>query len=187
MHRMRPLTAALNLAIFAVALGTASCTAGQGAESVHGADLSRLAGRWYVIARLPPAGEHRGFGAEVEYRLHGQKLEESYTAHTGSLDGPLEKLEVQAQPDPEQPSRWRIKEGWLGSKERLLLYVSPGYRRAIVTDGGHGSAWLLAREPEIPEWSLDGMLARLSLQGFDVSKLRRVVQRPEQVGKPGFE
>jgi len=46
---------------------------------------------------------------------------------------------------------------------------------------------LLAREPEIPDWSLAGLLARLSVQGYDVSQLRRVVQKPEQLGKLGFE
>ena len=167
----------------AALLGPGRRAARDGPEPAAGVDLVRLTGRWYLIARLPTAGP--AFGAQVEYRLDGNRLEEVYAAHRDSLAGPLEKTEVQARPDPQAPSRWRIKEGWLRSRDRLLLYVSPGYRRAIVADK-HG-AWVLAREPEIPEWSYAGLLARLTVQGYDVSELRRVVQKPIQVGQPGFE
>jgi apolipoprotein D and lipocalin family protein len=167
----------------ATLLASGFLSARAGPAPAAGVDLARLAGRWYLIARLPAEGP--AFGAQVEYRLAGEVLDEDYAAHRDSLAGSLEKEEVQARPDPDMPSHWHIREGWLRSRERAVLYVSPGYRRAIV--GDDRGAWLLAREPEIPEWSYAGMLARLTVQGYDVSKLRRVVQTPEQMGRPGFE
>lgn len=183
MPRMRPLLAALCLAVLTTVSGASGAP-----EPARNVDLARLAGRWYVIARMPAPAEHHGLGASFEYRVRSDgRIDDLYTAHTGSLGGPVETVETELRPDPAMPSRWQIKTGWLGSTERLLLYVSPGYKRAIVGDGERESAWILAREPEIPEWSLAGLLARLSVQGYDVSKIRRVVQRPEQLGKSGFE
>jgi len=161
----------LRILVLCLALGSpllmemTPALAGGGPEPARAVDLSRLAGRWYLVARLPGIAGQQGLGAQVEYRLDGGKLEESYVAHRGSLDGPLEKEHLQLTPDDEQPARW-VKRSWLSSQERLLLYVSPAYRRAIVGDPGRDWAWVLARAPEIPE---------------------RGPQKAEQTGKAGFE
>jgi apolipoprotein D and lipocalin family protein len=191
MGRMPPRIPALSLTFFAffglALLGPALAEARTAPEPASKVDLSRLAGRWYLIARLPGRTGKPDFGAQVEYKVREHVVGQAYTAHTGSLSGPLEQESVEARADGDEPGRWRIQQGWFGGKDRLVLYVSAGYRRAIIADPERENAWLLAREPEIPEWSYAGLLARLAAQGYDVSKLRRVVQKPEQVGKSGFE
>ena len=47
--------------------------------------------------------------------------------------------------------------------------------------------WIFARKPELTEEKYREMLARFEAQGFDSSKFRRVPQKPEEIGKPGFE
>ena len=71
--------------------------------------------------------------------------------------------------------------------ERWILYVSPDYRFSIAGAPDLDAGWILAREPVIPEWHYAGLLARLAMQGYDVSRFRRVAQKPEQIGRPGFE
>ena len=182
---MRPRIPALGLAFFGLLLLGAALPAVPAAPApAAGCDLARLAGHWYLVARLPTEAA-QGFGAQVDYRIDGGALEEAYAAHDGSLNGPVSEKRVEVRPDPEEPGRWKVSTGWIGSNERLLIYVSPGYRRALVGDAN--AVWVLAREPEIPEWSYAGLVARLGALGYDTTRIRRVVQKPEQAGRPGFE
>lgn len=150
-------------------------------------ELQRYFGRWYVIARLPGSGDG-GLGAYFEFtpRADG-RVDDIYYTRGKSFDRPHKATGRVARPDPARPARWQVDRGWFSSEERLILYVSPDYRHAVAGDAARNAAWVLAREPEIAEWSYAGLLARLAMQGYDVSRFRRVPQKPEQVGRPGFE
>jgi apolipoprotein D and lipocalin family protein len=157
------------------------------AEPAATIDLARYAGRWYVIARAP-AGKPPALGAYFEYRPRDDgRIDDIYYRREGSLQGEPVAVERTAEPDPERPAKWDISTGWLSSEEQWVLYVSEDYRYALVGSPDNAGGWILAREPVIPEWSYAGLLARLAMQGYDVSKFRRVAQKPEQVGRPGFE
>lgn len=150
-------------------------------------DLGRYLGRWYVIARVP-AREPHPRGAYYEYRAVADGgIEAIYSARHDTFDGEPRVMATTARADPQQPARWAVKSGWFGSDERWVLYVSPDYQYTIAGTPDRAAAWILAREPVIPEWSYAGLLARLALQGYDVAAFRRVPQQPEQVGRPGFE
>lgn len=172
----------------ALAAGVAAVTGLQAvpAEPAATFDLTRYLGRWYVIARAPAEGAPRGAYFEYRSRVDGD-IDDIYWAREGSFDGALVTLTRTAHADPARPAKWSVRKGWLNTDEQWVLYVSPDYRHAIVGTPAHGEGWILAREPVIPEWSYAGLLARLALQGYDVSRFRRVPQRPEQIGRPGFE
>lgn len=157
------------------------------AEATAAIDLGRYLGRWYVIARAPATAPHPR-GAYFEYRTGaGGAIQAVYAAREDSFDVEPVLVEHAVSADPAAPARWRVRTGWFGSDERWVLYVSPDYQYTITGTPDHDEAWILAREPEIPEWSYAGLLARLALQGYDVAAFRRVPHKPEQVGRPGFE
>lgn len=149
-----------------------------------GIDLPRYLGRWYVIARAPG---QRDVEAYFEFRWRDDgAIDEWYHARS-AFDRPPEARARVARPEPGQPSRWEVRGGWFSSARRLVLYVSPDYRLALAGNSDQSAAWVLARDPEIPEWSYAGLLTRLALQGYDVARLKRVRQKPEQTGWPGYE
>jgi len=157
------------------------------AEPAVSVDLARYAGRWYVIARAP-AGQPPPRGAYFEYRQRSDgDIDDVYYTREGSFDREPLAVERTARAEPGRPAKWHIRKGWFSSAEQWVLYVSPDYRYAIAGLPAQGEGWILAREPVIPEWSYAGLLARVAMQGYDVSQFRRVPQRPEQVGRPGFE
>lgn len=175
--------ALLALATCAAAVTGRSATPAEPAASM---DLARYAGRWYVIARLPPGGPPPR-GAWFEFRPRGDgEIEDVYVTRAGFDREPV-SVERTARADPRRPAKWEVDSGWFRSAERWILYVSPDYRYSIAGTPGLGEGWILAREPVIPEWRYAGLLARLAMQGYDVSRFRRVPQKPEQVGRPGFE
>lgn len=157
------------------------------AEPVVTIDLARYLGRWYVIARAPADDPHPR-GAYFEYRAQADgAIANVYSAREDSFEGDPIVVERTARADPARAGRWTVRSGWFASDELWVLYVSPDYRYAIAGAPEGGAGWILAREPVIPEWSYAGLLARLAMQGYDVSVFRRVPQKPEQVGMPGFE
>lgn len=157
------------------------------AEPATAVDLARYLGRWYVIARVP-AGEPHPRGAYFEYRAGPDgAIDAVYSAREDSFEHEPVTVESTARAEPGHPSRWTLREGWFGRSERWVLYVSPDYQYTIAGTPARDAGWILAREPVIPEWSYAGLLARLALQGYDVSALRKVPQVPAQLGRPGFE
>jgi apolipoprotein D and lipocalin family protein len=175
------------LAVAAAGVTHAPLASAASPQPARDVDLARFLGRWYVIAHMPGAAREN-LGAYFEYRRRDDgRIDDVYSRHEQSFDRPARTDARVALADPELPARWKVRESWLSSSERLLLYVSADYRYAIAGDPDGSSAWVLAREPEIAEWSYAGLLARLALQGYDVSKFRRVPHKPEQVGRPGYE
>lgn len=177
------------LALAALAACAAAMTGLQAvpAEPAASVDLARYLGRWYVIARVP-AGGPAPRGAYFEYRQRPDgDIDDVYSAREGSFEREPFVVERTAHADPGRPAKWRVRTGWFSTDEQWVLYVSPDYRYAIAGLPERGAGWILAREPVIPEWSYAGLLARVAMQGYDVSQFRRVPQRPEQVGRPGFE
>lgn len=156
------------------------------AEPAAALDLARFQGRWYVIARAPADDPHPR-AAYFEYRARADGALEGRYSSRESFEREPVTVERNAQADPKVPAKWRVRTGWLGSDEQWVLYVSPDYRFAIAGVPARREAWILAREPVIPEWSYAGLLARLAVQGYDVSQFRRVPQKPEQIGRPGFQ
>ena len=178
------------LAVLAALLGSPAAAGTVSAAPptpAEGVELARFFGRWYVIADMPD-GRRRDFGAYFEYRARPDGgIDDVYSAHEDSFERPAREIERVARADPAVPARWRVNEGWFTSSDRLLLYVSPDYRYAIAGDADRSHAWLLAREPEIAAWSYAGLLARLAMQGYDVSRLRRVPQRAGDAGRAAVE
>jgi apolipoprotein D and lipocalin family protein len=169
-----------------VALSAQGIPALQAAAQV---DLPRYMGRWYVVARIPHSGEAGEVGAYVEYRLREDgRIDDFYGARDGSFDHELELSEGVAWViDPASKAHWKEQFTWPFTSDYLVLYVSDDYRYALAGDPSRDYAWILAREPDIPEWTYAGLLARLALQHYQVSRLRRVPQAKEQIGLPGFE
>ena len=42
------------------------------------------------------------------------------------------------------------------------------------------------RQPQIPDADYQALLGRFRTLGYDPSKFRKFVQRPEDIGRPGF-
>lgn len=177
-HAHGPVAAALACLAVAGSMPAAS------AQPLPSLDLKRFAGRWYVIAQAPPT-DARVVGAFFEYRPGGDgRLVQTYTARRAFDREPV-VVEREAVLHPQQPARWSLRRGWFGSVERWVLYVSPDYRFALVGEPDLAAGWILAREPVIPEWSYAGLLARLTLVGYDASRFGRIAQTPEQQNLPG--
>lgn len=143
------------------------------------ADLTRLAGTWYEIARMPGQVDEQAFDMRVIYSLRGsQELDVEYVWRSGSFSAPeqrdTKKLRIE---DPTQPAK--MKKQLLGALEIDYWLIEIGKQDEYVVFGtpSHQHVWILSRSPQLDQKLYQSILNRLQHQGFETSRLERVAQR----------
>jgi apolipoprotein D and lipocalin family protein len=153
----------------------------QTAESV---DLSKYAGLWYEIARLPTSHEDKcatdvtalyvldedGFAVTNRcLREDGTEVEAAGRARRvpGATSS---KLEVTFAPTYLRFLPFVWADYW-------VLHVDEGYQTAVVGTVDRDHLWFLSRSPSPTDEQLDSMIAIASERGFDVSRLKSTPQR----------
>jgi apolipoprotein D and lipocalin family protein len=151
--------------------------------------LSDFVGTWYVIANIPYFAERGRVGSRVEYRPRGDgRFDDLYYSRKGDFAAPERLLKGVAWPlDPPTYTRWRSRFYWPFTFDFEVLYLDPQTGHLLLGHASREYAWVMARSPDMSEQDYQALLARLAAQGYDPSRLKRVPQRPEQIGQPGFQ
>jgi apolipoprotein D and lipocalin family protein len=152
-------------------------------------DLDRYAGRWYIIANIPYFAERGNVGSYFDISFGpGNKLTDLYAGRSKSFDAPLKQYTLTGYVVPDTGNaRWRESPFWPLYLSYLILYVDPDYRTALVGYPGRGYGWVLSREDTMDDATYQSLLGRFAAQGYDISQFRRVAQKPDQIGQPGFQ
>lgn len=158
-------------------------------QRVDAVDTDRFAGQWYVIANIPYAAEEGKVAGRVLYRERADgRFDDLYYSREGDFEAPEEVLEGVAWTlDPPRNSRWRSRFYWPFTFDFDVLYLDANYRFLVYGHPSRDYAWIMAREPEIEAQRYSQLLAELEGQGFEVDRVKRVVQTPAQLGQPGFQ
>ena len=97
----------------------------------------------------------------------------------GGFDGPVESIPQRGWVyDESTRAEWRVRPIWPLSLAYLIIDLAPDYHYAVVGHPSKRWVWIMAREPSLADATLVGIRDRLSAVGYDVSRLRRVPQRP---------
>ena len=166
-------------------LGLASCSTTKSHRdapvTAKVVDLSRYAGRWFEIARLP---------------LFFQKANESAIAEYGSNpDGTVSVHNIAVRPDgtqhdirgyakvlnPPENTKLAVRfHTWFGplipvpkAGNYWILHVDEVYQEAIVGTPDRKHLWLIARTATISDARYAALVARAEQLGFDLSRLIR--------------
>ena len=144
-------------------------------------DLSRYAGRWFEIARLPMPFQKADEAAMAEY---GSNPDGTLSVHNIAIrpDGSQHDIRGYAKVlNPPENTKLAVRfSTWFGflipmPKEGnyWVLHVDDRYQEAIVGTPNRKYLWLLARTPTISKPSYAGLVAKAEALGFDVSRLIR--------------
>ena len=178
--------AAFRFFVFAIwaALLPVSALADQPVKSISELDISRYMGSWYEIAKLPNWFQRRCVqGTQAQYKILGPKqIEVRNKCVTESGEeikaigvarpngsGQAAQLEVRFAPD------WTA---WLPLVwgAYWVLDLDAEYQLAAVGDPTRSYLWILSRTPVVNATQYDGLLHRLKLMGFDITKLEKTRQ-----------
>ncbi|GAB3316449.1 lipocalin family protein [Luteimonas notoginsengisoli] len=148
--------------------------------TVSSVDLSRYLGTWFEIARLPMRHEPEDFtditahyslqdDGKVRVRnraLDGKgELEESIGEAT-VVDPGNSKLEVTFLPEGLRWIPFTKGDYW-------ILKLDPDYTTALVGSPDRKYLWLLSRQPQLDQTTMEQYLAHARQQGFDLDTLIR--------------
>jgi apolipoprotein D and lipocalin family protein len=177
------------LSILTIAAITACTSSDPPLTLAPDVDLTRYAGRWYVIANIPYFAEKGNVGSYFDISFQpGDKLIDVYTARPKDFDAPAKSFTMNGYVVPDTGNaRWRESPFWPIYLSYLILYVDPQYQTALVGYPGRSYGWVFARQPVIDDPTYQSLLGRFKDQGYDITQFRRVPQTPDQLGKPGFQ
>lgn len=151
-------------------------------------DLPRYMGHWYIVANIPYVLEKGFVGSNTRWTLRGDgKVVENFSARKGTFDGELKTYEFIDTPDPAtNNAHWSVRFFWPIYGEQDTLYVDDDYQYTLIGHKGKDLGWIFARKPELSDAKYQELLQRFADQGYDTSRFRRVPQKPEDLGKPGY-
>jgi apolipoprotein D and lipocalin family protein len=155
------------LCLAAAVLLSACATQHPPLPTVDAVDLQRYYGTWYEIARLPNRFQSMcASDVEATYRPAAKGI--SVVNRCRTRDGKTEQADGVA----------RVVADSHGAKLRVsffrpfygdywILDLDPAYRWVLVGEPGRRYAWVLAREPQLDEATLQALLSRAAALGFD--------------------
>lgn len=152
-------------------------------------DLEKFMGRWYVIANIPYRAEAGKVGTYVEYRPRADgRMDDLYFFRKKDFERPLKQWSgVAWVVDRESNARWLAQFIWPFRFDYLILETAPDYRWALVGHPSRDLVWIFAREASMDEALYQQLRGKLTALGYDVSRVLRVPQKPDDMGQPGFQ
>jgi apolipoprotein D and lipocalin family protein len=151
-------------------------------------DLPKYMGHWYIIANIPYFGEKDYVGGQSEWKLRPDgKIDDAYIGRKNNFDAPETRRTFVDTVVPDTGNaHWRVRIFWPISVSQLTLYVDPMYQYTVLGYPDKSLGWIFARTPYITEAKYQELLGKLDEQGYDISRVKKVPQQREQMGKPGF-
>ncbi|MDJ0656226.1 MAG: lipocalin family protein [Xanthomonadales bacterium] len=157
-------------------------------DTVDQLDVDRFQGQWYVIANIPYFAERGNVASRVIYRERSDGRMDDLYYYRKAFDEEEKSMEGLAWiPDPARPGELKTRFFWPFTFDYLVIKLDPDYRYLAVAHPSRRYAWIMAREPEIPDEVFQDYLAAFSQQGYDASRILKVPQKPDQLGQPGFQ
>lgn len=149
-------------------------------RTVSHVDLPRFMGDWYVFAHIPYFLEKGKVGTLDRYALLPDgRIQNSYLFRRGTLNAPLEEWKgIAWVHDTTTQAEWRVQFLWPFRVPYLVLDLDPHYQWSVIGHPSRKLAWVLTRQPVLNEATYQGILTRLSLQGYDAAQLVKVPQIP---------
>jgi len=180
-------TATAKLAGVAVATAALAVSLATATPPVHGVDkldLSRYAGTWFEVARMPNKLQANcRYDATTTYRL---KDDGTVTVLNRCVDA-NEQVKVavgRATPLGGDPARLRLSyvpdwlSWWPGTRtDHWVVMLDGDYRYAVVSDSTRRSLWILSRAPSLDAATYDGIVTQLRAQRYPVEQLVLTPQR----------
>jgi apolipoprotein D and lipocalin family protein len=157
-------------------------------EVVPAVDLHRYAGTWYEIARLPNWFQKKCAGdVTATYVLLNDgtlKVVNRCLKEDGTITEAVGRAKLARDGNQSAKLKVRFAPAVLSFLpfvwgDYWIIDLAPDYSYAVVGEPARKYLWVLSRTPVMDEATLQGVLDRVKLQGYDLSGLIRTRYTPE--------
>lgn len=149
--------------------------------TVEKVDLSKYAGTWYEIARLPNSFEKGLECVTATYSLKSngkiQVLNKGFAAKKGKYKTAKGTALV---PDPAYPGRLKVTFFWPFYGNYHILELDKDYQYALVGDPSRKYLWVLARNKTLEDSIYTELMDHAKSMGFDTDQVVRINQNCDQ-------
>jgi apolipoprotein D and lipocalin family protein len=157
-------------------------------KSVSYLDLDRYMGRWYLIANIPYFAEMGNVAPYVQYSKRDDgMINDVYTAQDSFDEQPFTKNALIDVTNPITQAEGRITVLGPLWQDYAVIYMDKDYRNTVVAHPSRNYAWIFCRDQRMSDESYAAALAALKDNGFDVTRVKKIPQRREDIGAPGFQ
>jgi len=151
-------------------------------------DIPLMYGGWYIVATIPNSFEK---GMVAPYDVYSPRsdgsLREDFYVRRGGFDSPRRHFVVQDFVNPgSHGAHWGVRIFWPLKLPFLILYVDPDYRYVLFGEESRALGWIYSRSPILDDATYAALLQRFAADGYDTRRFRRIIQVPDQIGKPSF-
>ncbi|MGZ4970960.1 MAG: lipocalin family protein [Methylobacter sp.] len=151
-----------------------SCTGiPEGIKAVDGFEVNRYLGTWYEIARLDHRFERGLDNISATYTLRADGgldvLNKGRDIETGEWNQAQGKAYF-----VEQPDKGRLKVSFFGpfyGGYNIIELDKKDYSYSMITGSDRSYFWILSRTKQLPESTLQALIARAKALGFATDKL----------------
>lgn len=185
-HAVGKSVAKIIISAFLAAVFLSGCSARLAPiKTVAYVDINRFMGDWYVIASIPTMIEDGAHNAVENYKLDPDgTIATTFTFRQDSFEGPLKTYRPRGFIlDKTSNAVWGMQFLWPIKAEYLITYLDEGYTRTIISRTKRDYVWIMARTPAIPDEDYRKLVKEVSLQGYDIDKLKKVPQRWQHTGR----
>ncbi len=178
--RIRGLRKGGRMRRFALLLSAALALPAAAADvvSVEQLDITRYAGQWHEIARLPMFFQRNCVGASTaQYTLRDDGMVGVHNS-CRTEEGETDTVEGVARRDKTHPGRLEVRfaPDWLSWlpltwADYWVIAIDPDYQWAVVGEPGHDYLWILSRTPEMSRARFDELKALTTAMGYDLEAL----------------
>jgi apolipoprotein D and lipocalin family protein len=152
-------------------------------NTVPTVDINRYLGLWYQVAGYPffPTNDLVGVTAEYELLDNGN-VRVFNRGFVGDFDGPEDTIVGEARivdTDTNAQLAVRFPEvlgGIFEAEYWIIRLDEENYTWAVVSDSRRGTLFILSRTPTIESTLFDEILDGLSIDGFDIDRIRTFPQ-----------
>jgi apolipoprotein D and lipocalin family protein len=176
---MRQATVITTVAFLSILLMTGCGTKLPPLKTVASVDIPRFMGDWYVIANIPTSVEKGAHNAIESYRLDRDgTIATTFTFYKDAFNGPFKKYTPRGFiQDTTTNATWGMRFIWPIKAEYLITYLNESYTQTVIARNKRDYVWIMARTPTIPEDDYNRIVADLSAQGYDITRLQKVPQK----------
>lgn len=157
--------------------GMAGSGRGGELDVVSSVDLSRYAGHWYEIARLPNRFERKcadSVTASYALRPDGKvDVVNRCRKATGEYTTAKGKAKIV---DKSTNAKLKVTFFWPFYGDYWILDLGPNYEYAVVGTPSREYLWILSRTPQIDEALYQQLLAEMEKKGFKTEQMIRTSQ-----------
>ena len=144
-------------------------------------NIEKYLGTWYEIARYDHKFELGLVGVTANYSFREDgKIKVVNSGYKETLKGEKSVAVGKAKiPNPDIPSKLKVSFFWFFYGDYFVLELDEDYQWALIGSSSDKYLWMLSRSPQMDKNLYNELLNKLTMRGYDVSKLIKVEQKPE--------